>query len=94
LPPPFPKRGRDVSVPCVGCGWCCLDNQCETSHRLYGYRKRCPSLRFDETRGRYLCMLMLDPVHAKESRRANFESQGCCNPLGEWRKDVRNRDDD
>lgn len=83
-----------MSLPCIGCGWCCLDNPCDYSHRLYGYAKRCPALVFDQDEGRYLCTLMNDPVHAEEVRRANFEGQGCCNPLGQWRKDVRDRDDD
>ncbi|MDR3045970.1 MAG: hypothetical protein LBU75_17175 [Desulfovibrio sp.] len=45
-------------VPCVGCGWCCLSDQCQVSHRLHGYVPRCPELIWDAPLGRYLCLLM------------------------------------
>ncbi|MGE4290581.1 MAG: hypothetical protein AB7E32_00100 [Desulfovibrio sp.] len=77
---------------CKGCGWCCLHDQCELSHRLYGFRRRCPDIRWDEAQGRYLCALVLDPGHADEARKALFLGQGCCNRFTSWREDVRNRD--
>lgn len=82
------------SKPCVGCGWCCLSDQCEVSHRKYGYRKRCPDLFWDEQLNRYVCLLMLDPELGAEARKQLFEGQGCCAPLMHWRDDVRNRDND
>lgn len=48
-------------TPCVGCGWCCLSDQCQVSHRLHGYLPRCPELFWDAARGRYLCLLMVPP---------------------------------
>ncbi|WP_035066909.1 hypothetical protein [Nitratidesulfovibrio termitidis] len=45
-------------VPCVGCGWCCLSDQCQVSHLLHGYLPRCPELLWDAALGRYLCLLM------------------------------------
>ncbi|WP_353120108.1 hypothetical protein [Nitratidesulfovibrio sp.] len=48
-------------TPCVGCGWCCLSDQCQVSHRLHGYLPRCPELLWDAARGRYLCLLMAPP---------------------------------
>ncbi|HEU6438113.1 MAG TPA: hypothetical protein VE028_11740 [Nitratidesulfovibrio sp.] len=45
-------------TPCVGCGWCCLSDQCQVSHRLHGYVPRCPELVWDAALGRYLCLLM------------------------------------
>ncbi|WP_223290319.1 hypothetical protein [Nitratidesulfovibrio sp. SRB-5] len=45
-------------VPCVGCGWCCLSDQCLVSHHLHGYLPRCPELLWDAALGRYLCLLM------------------------------------
>lgn len=81
-----------MSKPCVGCGWCCLDNQCEESHRQYGYMRRCPDLKWDDEQGRYLCLMMLDPEKGDQARRSNHEGQGCYAPLNKWRDDVRNRD--
>ncbi len=80
--------------PCVGCGWCCLSDQCEVSHRKYGYRPRCPDLFWDEDAQRYVCLLMLDPVAGETARRELFAGQGCCAPLTTWRENVRNRDND
>ncbi|NHZ47694.1 hypothetical protein [Nitratidesulfovibrio liaohensis] len=45
-------------VSCVGCGWCCLSDQCLVSHHLHGYVPRCPELAWDAALGRYLCLLM------------------------------------
>lgn len=82
------------SKPCVGCGWCCLSDPCEVSHRKYGYTKRCPDLYWDDTLKRYLCGLMEDESEGEDARRELFEGQGCCAPLMTWRDDVRNRDND
>lgn len=62
--------------------------------RLYGYRKRCPDILFDEEQERYVCRLVGHAVHGEAARRALFLGQGCCNPLGDWRRDVRNRDEE
>ena len=80
------------SAPCVGCGWCCLTDPCEESHRRYGYRRRCPDLRWDAAAGRYLCGLMLNPEQGEAVRRSQHAGQGCYAPLNSWRDDVRNRD--
>jgi hypothetical protein len=79
------------SLPCVGCGWCCLDNPCEVSHRLYGYVGRCPDLCWDAGRGRYLCGLAAHPELGAGFRAELFVGQGCCAPLNAWREDVRER---
>jgi hypothetical protein len=72
----------------VGCGWCCLDNQCEESHNLHGYVKRCPELFFDRARAMYRCRLA-----AKAGFRALLlMGEGCCAPLNAWRENVRDRD--
>ncbi|MGE4468533.1 MAG: hypothetical protein AB7D47_00195 [Desulfovibrio sp.] len=76
----------------MGCGWCCLHDQCDLSHRLHGYCRRCPDLFWSEEQGRYLCALVDDPEHGAEARRALFLGRGCCNPRSGWRQDVRNRD--
>ncbi|NDV28713.1 hypothetical protein [Desulfovibrio sp. JC010] len=80
--------------PCVGCGWCCISDQCEVSHRKYGYMKRCPDLFWDESMNRYICLLMSDPDEGEDAKRQLFEGLGCCAPLMTWRDDVRNRDGD
>lgn len=78
--------------PCVGCGWCCLTDQCEESHRKYGYMLRCPEVFWDQSVRRYNCRMMLDPVSGAASRKALLQGKGCCAPLNPWRTDVRNRD--
>ncbi|WP_366141540.1 hypothetical protein [Pseudodesulfovibrio sp.] len=84
----------EENAPCVGCGWCCLTDPCQESHRRHGYVRRCPDLKWDEAKGRYLCGLMLDPDQGAEVRRSQHAGQGCYAPLNAWRKDVRNRDKD
>ena len=77
-----------AALPCVGCGWCCLTDQCRESHILYGYQERCPDLVWDENALRYLCRRAADPAF----RYRLGIGEGCCAPLLPWRKDVRNRD--
>ncbi|MCM0756816.1 hypothetical protein M7784_16400 [Desulfovibrio aminophilus] len=80
-----------MSLPCVGCGWCCLDTQCGVSHGLHGYLPRCPELFWDEAEGRYVCLLIRDPrpgVDLTELR----EGRGCCAPLNPWRAWVVSRE--
>jgi len=79
-------------VPCIGCGWCCMTDPCDYSHRKYGQLRRCPDLYWDPRANRYFCGLMGDAEQGVEVRRQNFEGQGCCAPLNPWRADVRNRD--
>ncbi|NDV23783.1 hypothetical protein FMS18_13800 [Desulfovibrio sp. JC022] len=80
--------------PCVGCGWCCISDQCEVSHRKYGYVRRCPDLLWSQDQGRYICLLMGHPEEGDDAKRQLFEGEGCCAPLMTWRDDVRNRDHD
>lgn len=82
------------SEPCVGCGWCCLSDPCDVSHRRYGYRPRCPDLFWDQAGERYVCLLMQDPLVGEETRKLLGAGQGCCAPLMTWRNEVRNRDKD
>ena len=82
------------SKPCVGCGWCCLDNPCAVSHRRHGYTRRCPDLHWDQDQGRYVCLVMLDHALEPEHREGLHRGEGCCAPLNPWRDDVRNRDKD
>ncbi|SDB33715.1 hypothetical protein SAMN05660653_01618 [Desulfonatronum thiosulfatophilum] len=77
---------------CVGCGWCCLTDQCMESHRKHGYMPRCPEVFWDPFQQRYQCSMMLDPVQGLASRKALLQGKGCCAPLNPWRDDVRNRD--
>lgn len=89
------------ALPCVGCGWCCLQDQCEVSHRLHGYLPRCPELRWDQVRNRYHCALVAavlqTPLKARTPRdihllRELFVGQGCCAPLNAWRGSVCQRE--
>ncbi len=72
----------------MGCGWCCLTDQCQESHILHGYRERCPEVYWDDGAGRYLCRL----AGQTRFRELLGMGQGCCAPLNGWRADVRNRD--
>ncbi|MDQ7833108.1 MAG: hypothetical protein RDU30_15370 [Desulfovibrionaceae bacterium] len=80
------------AVPCVGCGWCCLNDQCRESHILHGYQKRCPELYWDDAALRYACRLAADPVRGEEFRFLLAIGEGCCARFNTWREDVRNRD--
>lgn len=80
--------------PCVGCGWCCLADQCEVSHRLHGYQARCPELYWSDTVGCYRCALMSHPQYGELARRSCHAGKGCCAPLNTWRKDIRKREDE
>lgn len=79
---------------CVGCGWCCLTDQCGESHRLHGYVSRCPEVFWHEGAGQYRCRLMMDPELGEHYRNTLHSGDGCCAPLNQWRDDVRNRDKD
>lgn len=79
-------------LPCVGCGWCCLTDQCTDSMRRHGYMRRCPDLFWDDAAGRYFCQAMLTDKTKAETRHSQHAGQGCCAPLHAWRNDVRNRD--
>lgn len=56
--PPKPVEG----APCNGCGLCCLAEPCPlgmvVSRRRQG---ACVALRWDDTRARYLCGMVVDP---------------------------------
>ncbi|WP_027721665.1 hypothetical protein [Maridesulfovibrio zosterae] len=82
------------SKKCVGCGWCCISDPCEVSHRKYGYTKRCPDLFWDKCMNRYICLLMRDAQESEDAKRQLFEGQGCCAPLMTWRDNVHDRDND
>lgn len=79
------------TLPCVGCGWCCLDTQCGVSHRLHGYQPRCPELAWDALDGRYRCRLILDPRPGLDLAELRA-GRGCCAPLNPWRAHVIRRD--
>jgi hypothetical protein len=79
-----------TSLPCVGCGWCCLTDQCGESHILHGYRQRCPEVFWDGAARRYLCRLS----SSERMREHLAMGEGCCAPLNSWRGDVKNRDPD
>jgi hypothetical protein len=87
-----PEGDSPTSGPaCVGCGWCCLHDQCDYSHRLHGYVRRCPELVWDRGRGRYLCALVGNPEHDAAIRGNQFIDQGCCARANPWRAEVRFR---
>lgn len=81
-------------TPCVGCGWCCLSDQCQVSHHLHGYLPRCPELVWDAALERYLCLLMA-PGRASSGPGPDLtelrQGLGCCAPLCSWRREVRDR---
>lgn len=79
-----------MSLPCVGCGWCCLTDQCRESHILYGYLPRCPDLYWDEGLAIYRCRLSSQP----RFRELLAMGEGCCAPLTSWRLDVKKREPD
>jgi len=72
----------------VGCGWCCLTDQCAESHIRHGYRERCPDVHWDENLGLYRCDRSDEPGF----RELLAMGEGCCAPLNSWRDDVKNRD--
>ena len=74
--------------PCVGCGWCCLTDQCRESLQLHGYRERCPEVFWDDDLSLYRCRLSSEKTY----RELLAMGEGCCAPLNSWRADVRNRD--
>ncbi|MGE4299511.1 MAG: hypothetical protein AB7E47_15955 [Desulfovibrionaceae bacterium] len=78
--------------PCVGCGWCCLSDQCEESHRLHGFMRRCPEVYWSEENGCYRCRLAAHPEKGAHYRATLFMGEGCCARFNTWRTDVRNRD--
>ena len=75
------------SLPCVGCGWCCLTDQCVESHIKHGYRERCPEVFWDNDLRCYRCRLSADD----SLRRLLGIGEGCCAPLNPWRDDVKDR---
>lgn len=79
-----------TSRPCVGCGWCCIDNQCGVSHGLHGYVPRCPELLWDASCDRYVCRLIRDAPPEVDLTELHA-GEGCCAPLHGWHHDVRQR---
>jgi hypothetical protein len=77
---------------CLGCGWCCLTDQCRESLRLHGYLPRCPEIHWDLALRRYRCRLAGHPLHGDRYRRDLDMGQGCCARDNSWRRDVKNRD--
>jgi len=75
----------------VGCGWCCLADQCVESHILHGYIERCPELYWDDQPHRYLCRLAAHPDQAARFRFLLAMGEGCCARFNTWRCEVRNR---
>jgi len=83
-----PREPGLPPLPCVGCGWCCLDNPCEVSQAAYGYQRRCPALVW--TGARYVCDLVINPRPGVDLTPL-FVGQGCCARHNAWRGDVRRR---
>ena len=83
-----PKDQGLPPLPCLGCGWCCLDNPCEVSHSVYGYAPRCPALVWTGTR--YACDLVLNPQPGVDLGPL-FVGEGCCARHNPWRLDVKKR---
>lgn len=75
------------SLPCVGCGWCCLTDQCVESHILHGYKERCPEVYWDAQLRCHRCRLSSQ----ERFRKLLAIGEGCCAPLNAWRNDVRDR---
>jgi len=83
-----PREPGLPPLPCLGCGWCCLDNPCEVSHAAYGYTPRCPALEWTGTR--YVCGLVLRPREGVDLAPL-FVGQGCCARHNPWRAEVKKR---
>ncbi|MFV0422546.1 hypothetical protein [Oleidesulfovibrio sp.] len=82
---------KQATLPCVGCGWCCLDHVCDEAVYLHGFTYPCPELLWSEEQGRYLCNLAADSVRGKSFRDNLRMGQGCCAPHNTWRNDLKPR---
>ncbi|HTY23493.1 MAG TPA: hypothetical protein VMC85_10210 [Desulfomonilaceae bacterium] len=72
-----------MSLPCIGCGYCCTETMCRIGTMLYGhYMNPCPAL--TRNKDRYVCSLYLeDPERYEEFLRIG---EGCCFPVNPRRK--------
>lgn len=72
--------------PCVGCGFCCSRSLCPPARAIFPHLKRCPFLRWEETR--YVCLLIRgSETHA----RMLAVGEGCTRPFNRWRRYVKER---
>lgn len=89
-----PESGIIINapLPCVGCGWCCLDHPCDQSIHRHGYTDRCPELFWSADAARYLCAMAMDAAAGAYIREVQRMGEGCCAPQNRWRTDVKQRD--
>ena len=79
---------------CVGCGYCCLKAPCSISVGLFG-KDKCPALNWSEKKGRYICLLVIDPSYKGDAYKKDLAiGEGCSSSLNTWRKDVKKRDEE
>jgi Fe-S-cluster-containing dehydrogenase component len=85
----MPKRKlgwrKTPKYECVGCGYCCLAVPCFHSAKKNGPQIRCPDLKWDDEKKRYIC---------KEYLHSDMEwliGVGCPSNLNSWRQDVKFR---
>lgn len=87
-------RENYVNIPCVGCGFCCIQEPC--TYGRHAHRDElwkggiCPSLHW--TGSRYVCLL----VSRNDSSGTFFKGElkvgeGCRSNANPWRADVRPR---
>ena len=70
---------------CVGCGFCCLMEQCIVSQRLHGKLNQCPELIFKD--GRHWC----DLVEKRPNLVKDMIGIGCGAHWNLFRKNVKKR---
>ena len=69
---------------CVGCGFCCLQATCSLGVHFFNNRHPCLALNWNGEQ--YRCQL------AEEYKDELYIGSGCCSPLNDWRKEVKQRD--
>ncbi len=72
---------------CVGCGYCCLAVPCFYSAKKHGPQPKCPELKWDDEKKRYVCLEHDNP----ELSHLMGVGCPCSSNLNTWRKDVKFR---
>jgi hypothetical protein len=73
-----------LTVPCVGCGYCCQKSQCVAGYSIYGKKDGvCAGLQWNEADQRFYCLLILETTGQanKAARDGLAIGEGCCSPL-------------
>lgn len=80
---------------CVGCGFCCTKSVCAAGLRIHGPVTKCPSLIWDEEKGRHICKLVTIPGDiGLRYRKELYIGDGCCASMfNTWRDNLQDRTD-